>query len=102
MPSSGWMTLKRADDLLPKIHGTDFIVQKWQGATLHGQGRGIRIEVDCPQAMAISECCVEFGALDRILYNLLNNACRHAASDRIASFCSQCRTPTDRTSASSY
>jgi signal transduction histidine kinase len=33
--------------------------------------------------VAISECCVEFGALDRILYNLLNNACRHSAAERI-------------------
>lgn len=74
---------KREEDLLPKIHGTDFIVQKWQGATLHGSGRAIRLDVDCPQPAAISECCVEFGALDRILYNLINNACRHAVGEAI-------------------
>ncbi len=74
---------KRQEDLLPKIHGTDFIVQKWQGATLHSQDRDIRLEVDCPIASDISECCVEFGALDRILYNLINNACRHSAGDSI-------------------
>jgi signal transduction histidine kinase len=74
---------KRNEDLQPKIHGTDFIVQKWRGASLRGQGRVIRLEVDCPLPTPISECCVEFGALDRILYNLINNACRHAASDCI-------------------
>lgn len=74
---------KRAEDLQIKIHGTDFIVEKWNGALLHGGGREVRLEVECPQHVAISECCVEFGALDRILYNLLNNACRHSAADRI-------------------
>lgn len=74
---------KREDDLQIKIHGTDFIVEKWQGATLHGTERDIRIVVECPVPTAISECCVEFGALDRILYNLINNACRHAAADSI-------------------
>jgi hypothetical protein len=77
---------RRNEDLNPKNHGTDLIVQKWHGAFLHGQEREIRLDVHCPQATAISECCVEFGALDRILYNLINNACRHAASDSIRLF----------------
>jgi signal transduction histidine kinase len=74
---------KREEDLLPKIHSTNFIVEKWQGATLHGAGSEVRIEVECRVPTAISECCVEFGALDRILYNLINNACRHTVSDFI-------------------
>lgn len=74
---------KREEDLQTKIHDTDFIVQKWQGARLHsGEGQKT-LEVDCPKSVAISECCVEFGALDRVLYNLLNNACRHGAGNRI-------------------
>jgi hypothetical protein len=71
------------EDLLPKLHGTDLIAQKWQGANLNGNGRAIRLEVECPQSAEISECCVEFGALDRILYNLINNACRHTETDHI-------------------
>jgi signal transduction histidine kinase len=73
----------RQRDLLPKLHGTDLIVQKWQGSTVHYAGHAVKLEVDCRQQTAISECCVEFGALDRILYNLLNNAARHAASDAV-------------------
>ncbi len=72
---------QRDRDLLPKLHGTDLIVQKWHGSTVHYSGRAVRLEVDCRQQTATSECCVEFGALDRILYNLLNNAARHAAGD---------------------
>ncbi len=74
---------KRTEDLQPKLHSTDFIVEKWKGATLHHGGRETRLQVECPRRANISECCVEFGALDRILYNMMNNATRHAAGDHI-------------------
>lgn len=74
---------KRAEDLRPKPHSTDFIVEKWSGARIHHGPQEATLDVRCPLRANISECCVEFGALDRILYNLLNNACRHAAADRI-------------------
>ena len=31
----------------------------------------------------MTECCLESAAIDRIFYNLANNACRHAATDRL-------------------
>lgn len=74
---------KRQEDLLPKLHGIDFIVEKWKDAMLGAEERQIRLEVDSHFDGNISECCVEFGALDRILYNLINNACRHTSADAI-------------------
>lgn len=74
---------QRNEDLKTKLHGTDFIVRKWNGAQLRSGEKETRLEVDCPEEVAISECCVEFGALDRILYNLLNNACRHTYGEEI-------------------
>jgi signal transduction histidine kinase len=74
---------KRQEDLLPKLHGISFIVDKWNQATIRADDRELRIEVDCRQQVDISECCVEFGALDRILYNLLNNACRHSTGETL-------------------
>lgn len=74
---------KRDEDLRTKPHGTDLIVEKWQGAEPRGQRAGLRVEVECPHMVTISQSCVEFAALDRILYNLINNACRHAFSERI-------------------
>ncbi len=74
---------KRAEDLLPKLHGISFIVEKWTNALLHDAQRQVRLEVDSRFDGNISECCVEFGALDRILYNLINNASRHTATDRV-------------------
>ena len=74
---------KREEDLEPKLHGIDFIVEKWKGAMLGTEDRQIRLDVDSQFDGNISECCVEFGALDRILYNLMNNACRHTPADEI-------------------
>jgi len=74
---------RRNADLQTKIHGTDLIVEKWHGSHWHSDRSTLRLEVDCPFPVAISDCCVEFGALDRVLYNLLNNACRHAAGDNL-------------------
>ena len=36
------------------------------------------VEVDCPADAVIAESCVEVSAMDRVAYNLLNNAVRHA------------------------
>lgn len=74
---------KREEDLRPKLHGIDFIVEKWQNALLHGGAHEVRLEVDSRFAGSIAECCVEFGALDRILYNLINNAARHATGEKV-------------------
>jgi signal transduction histidine kinase len=73
----------RTRDLEIKLHSTDLIVKKWNGTRLESAKGKVRLEVDCPESLNISECCVEFGALDRILYNLLNNACRHTAAEVI-------------------
>ncbi len=76
--------VKREEDLLPKLHSIDFIVEKWQNALLHGGEHEVRLEVDSRFDGCIAECCVEFGALDRILYNLIDNAARHAAGEKVA------------------
>jgi signal transduction histidine kinase len=78
--------VKRSEDLHIKIHSSNLIVEKWDGIHIRAGGRDILVTVNSAEDAAISECCVEFGALDRILYNLLNNACRHSASDEIELF----------------
>jgi hypothetical protein len=74
---------RRNEDLLPKLHGTELIVEKWNGSVIRQADRELQIRVSCPERVDISECCVEFGALDRILYNLMNNACRHSSGEPI-------------------
>ena len=74
---------KRQADLLPVMHGVDLIIEKWQDAVLGNSDRQTRLQVESDYFGNIAECCVEFGALDRILYNLINNACRHTASGEV-------------------
>lgn len=73
----------READLVPKMHGVDLIVEKWQHVSWGDTGRPTRMHVDCSFHGNIAECCVEFGALDRVLYNLVNNASRHTASGEV-------------------
>jgi signal transduction histidine kinase len=75
--------VKRQADLLPAMHGVDLIIEKWQHAVLGNRERQTRLEVESDYSGNIAECCVEFGALDRVLYNLINNACRHTASGEV-------------------
>jgi len=75
--------VQRNADLEVNLHGTDLLVEKWDQARIPVDGREVRIAVNCLQDVAIAECCVEFGALDRILYNLMNNASRHTEGDII-------------------
>lgn len=75
--------VQRAIDQQPRLHGTSLILEKWQSAILLEGDRKIRLEVDAHFQGYVSECCLEFGALDRIFYNLINNACRHTADETI-------------------
>lgn len=74
---------KRKIDQQPKLHGARLIVEKWHNALLSREGRQIRLELESSFDGYVSECCIEFGALDRILYNLINNAASHGAGERI-------------------
>ena len=74
---------KRQADLLPAMHGVDLIIEKWQHAVLGNRERQTHLQVESDFLGNIAECCVEFGALDRVLYNLINNACRHTASGQV-------------------
>lgn len=74
---------RRAVDQQPRLHGTALLLEKWQRAVLQQGDRAVQLEVDAHFQGYVSESCIEFGALDRILYNLINNACRHTADETI-------------------
>ena len=64
---------------------------KWRGVARWSQPRDLDARIDevrelgaaCRYEGALTECCLESAALDRIFYNLANNACRHAATDQL-------------------
>jgi len=69
----------RAADEGDKIHPVDDFVRKWSGSSSDLAGRRVRVRVNARFAGAIANRCLETSALDRVLYNHLNNALRFAA-----------------------
>jgi signal transduction histidine kinase len=76
---------RRNADRQPKSHDASLIIEKWNDAVVgpKWRERPTRMFVDCRHQGALTECCLESAALDRIFYNLANNACRHAATNRL-------------------
>ena len=76
---------RREADRRPKSHDARLILEKWHDSVLgpNWRERPIRLFIDCRYKGAMTECCLESAAIDRIFYNLANNAARHAAGDRL-------------------
>jgi hypothetical protein len=74
-----------AEDSARKDHGTDLLLEKWTSADFYGSSIPAQIEFDCTYEGTLCESCLEFSTLDRIIYNLLNNAARNA-DDRVVQF----------------
>ena len=76
---------RRDADRQPKCHDMKLMLEKWHecvvGPKWHEQP--VRMHVDCRYEGALTECCLESAAIDRIFYNLVNNACRHSAGARL-------------------
>ncbi len=73
-----------ARDLSPREHDVSLLVRKWADAHYGpGEGRRVTVRLRCEFVGGVSECCMEFAALDRVLYNLINNAARFAADDEV-------------------
>jgi hypothetical protein len=67
-----------------RAHSIDLIVEKWAGSEFKVNQVNRRIRFSCTFAGAISERCLEFSAIDRVIYNLVNNAVRHTADGEVA------------------
>jgi signal transduction histidine kinase len=67
-----------------RLHHIDLLLEKWGGGEGHRlQSGSAEVLVDCQFHGAVSERCLEFSALDRVLYNLVNNATAHSADGRV-------------------
>lgn len=64
-------------------HHVDLLAQKWARGDFAFQGEKRRLEFLCAYHGNLSQRCLEFSALDRVLYNLVNNAAQHTADGRI-------------------
>ena len=73
---------RRDRDRSLKHHDVQLLVEKWSGARVpverDGGARVVGVRLDPRFDGSVCESCIEFTALDRVLYNLINNALRHA------------------------
>ena len=71
-------------DRQERSHSIELIVEKWAGSEFRIHNASKKIRFSCTFRGAISECCMEFAAIDRVIYNLINNAAQHTANDEVA------------------
>lgn len=74
--------VREADEGL-KIHDIDDFVRKWQRSMLGEGPRRAQVTVHCDFHGSITNRCLETSAIDRVLYNYINNAARFTADGRI-------------------
>ncbi|NJN18405.1 MAG: HAMP domain-containing histidine kinase [Oscillochloris sp.] len=72
-----------ARDAEQRLHHIELIVEKWQRSDyrlIRGQAE---VHVRSAYTGAIAERCLEFSALDRVIYNLINNATTYSADHQV-------------------
>ena len=76
---------RREADRKPKSHALQLMLDKWHESIVGPKWceHPVLMYVDCRYEGTLTECCLESAAVDRIFYNLANNACRHSASERL-------------------
>jgi signal transduction histidine kinase len=72
-----------ARDQEEREHSLSLLIEKWQHSTHMLPDRTATVYVESHSQGSISERCVEFAALDRVIYNLINNAVRFTASGSV-------------------
>ncbi|MCD6048955.1 MAG: hypothetical protein K0Q55_358 [Verrucomicrobia bacterium] len=73
----------RQKDQGRQFHSLSLIREKWQNATHFAGTRQVRINLDMAYEGYVAESCLEFSAVDRVIYNLINNAALYAADDQV-------------------
>ena len=76
---------RRNADRKPKAHAMRLILEKWHESVVGPQQgeRSVQMFIDCRYEGALTDCCLESAAVDRIFYNLAAYACRHAVGSRL-------------------
>lgn len=77
----------RERDMEAKRHSVNLLAEKWAEAELYTGQRKVQVLFESEFDGDISERCIEFGSLDRVLYNLINNAARHASEPKVSISC---------------
>lgn len=70
-------------DRTDNLHNVTLLTEKWQRVVHKVRGHEAVVLVDCRFEGNVSERCLEFAALDRVLYNLMNNAVHNTADGMV-------------------
>ena len=70
-------------DLQVRVHSVDLLAQKWGAGKFSYDGQECEVAFACTYRGNVSDRCMEFAALDRVIYNLMNNAARHTSDRRV-------------------
>ena len=73
----------RSADESVNVHPIRELLMKWDGLEYLQEGRRVLVEARTTYEGNITTRCLETSAVDRVLYNLINNAARFAIDDRI-------------------
>lgn len=76
----------RERDLSPRPHSLGELAVALREFTATVDEQSVVVEVDCTDERVIAESCVECAAIDRVAYNLLNNAARYTDRPAISAW----------------
>lgn len=76
------VVIREADEGM-KLHSIEEFVNKWNGFSFETKQKKVQVRADSTYSGFITNRCLETSAVDRILYNYINNAVRFAASDTV-------------------
>jgi hypothetical protein len=68
-----------AADEAARVHAIDGFVKTWKGMSVRQGERVVSVGVECEYSGAITGRCLETAAIDRVMYNYVNNAVRFTA-----------------------
>lgn len=74
---------RTARDRSDHPHDVELLVEKWREASYRLADSQAEVAIRCEYRGTIAERCLEFSALDRIIYNLVNNAVRNTADGEV-------------------
>lgn len=74
---------RRTHDEQLNCHGVEEFVRTWDGVTVCEYGREVTVAVNCAYRGGVAASCLENAAVDRVLYNHINNAARFAVDGRV-------------------
>lgn len=73
----------RAKDEQTQTHSIELMTEKWDGARFRADNRVIEVRFDSSFSGNVAERCVEFAEVDRLIYQLMQNAVQHGMGEML-------------------